>query len=253
MKRAIISDIHANLDALQAVMDDIDSRGIEEIVCLGDVVGYGPEPAEVIQLVRDRCRVSLMGNHDYALLTVPYGFNRIAAQAINCHRSQLEGACMDHKRCSDHLEWLKERPMKLNDEEEGVLYVHASPRDPITEYVLQSDVAYGPNDKIIEIFEKIDGPCFCGHSHRPGVITSDFKWLSPPEANGLEVTRGKFVINDGSVGQPRDGDPRACYVEWDDGTIAFHRVEYPFRKTMKKITDGGCLHSYCAERLAEGR
>ena len=141
--------------------------------------------------------------------------------------------------------------MKL--EEGGVLYVHASPRDPISEYVLQSDVAYGPNEKIIEIFGKIEGVCFCGHSHRPGVITSDFKWLSPPEANGLDVTSGKYVVNDGSVGQPRDGDPRACYVEWDDGVIAYHRVEYPFHKTMKKIADGGCLHSYCAERLAEGR
>ncbi len=251
MRRAIISDIHANLDALEAVMDDIDARGIEDIICLGDVVGYGPEPAEVIKLVCERCRVSLMGNHDYALLTVPYGFNPIAAQAISCHRSQLEGACMDHERCAKHLEWLKERPMKL--EEDSVLYVHASPRDTLSEYVLKSDVAYGPNEKIIEIFDMIEGPCFCGHTHTPGVITSDFKWLSPAEANGLEVTEARFVINDGSVGQPRDGDPRACYVEWDDGTIAFHRVEYPFRKTMKKIAAGGCLHSYCAERLAEGR
>ena len=251
MKRAVISDIHANREALFAVLDDIDARGIEDVVCLGDVVGYGPEPAEVIELVRQRCRFSLMGNHDYALLTVPYGFNPVAAQAIRCHRSQLEGACMDHERCAAHLEWLKDRPMKI--EEEGVLYVHASPRDPITEYVLESDVAYGPNDKITEIFRMIEGVCFCGHSHRPGVITEDFRWLSTAEANGLEVTRGRYVVNDGSVGKPRDGDPRACYVEWDDGTIVFHRVEYPFRKTMKKIEAGGCLHSYCAERLAEGR
>ncbi|MHC4200501.1 MAG: metallophosphoesterase family protein, partial [Planctomycetota bacterium] len=89
MKRAIISDLHANTDALEAVFEDIADRGIEDIVCLGDIVGYGPEPAECIRLVREKCRVVLMGNHDYALLTVPYGFNPVAAQAIQCHRSQL--------------------------------------------------------------------------------------------------------------------------------------------------------------------
>ncbi|MHC4253404.1 MAG: metallophosphoesterase family protein [Planctomycetota bacterium] len=251
MKRAIISDIHANQDALTAVLDDIDDRGIDEIICLGDVVGYGPEPAECIALVRDRCRAVLMGNHDWALMVAPYGFNPIAAEAINCHRSMLENGCLDHKRCEAHLDFLKERPNKLK--ENGTLYVHASPRDPITEYILETDVAYGPTDKIRENFELIENVCFVGHSHRPGVITPDFKWLKPDEAEGLDVTGAKHLVNEGSVGQPRDGDPRACYVEWDDGAIFFRRVEYPFRKTMKKIEKLGCLHSYCAERLAEGR
>ncbi len=251
MKRAIISDIHANADALGAVFDDIAERGIEDVVCLGDIVGYGPEPAECIQLVREKCRVTLMGNHDYALLTVPYGFNPVAAGAIECHKSMLTEGCMNHEKCNGHLEFLKDRPMK--HEEDGALYVHASPRDPLVEYVLESDVAYGPNNKIIGIFEKIEGVCFVGHSHRPGIVTADFRWLNPDEADGLDVTKGKFVVNDGSVGQPRDGDPRACYVEWADGRIRFHRVEYPFRKTMKKIEETGCLHSYCAERLAEGK
>ncbi len=264
MKRAIISDIHANADALEAVFEDIADRGIEDIVCLGDIVGYGPEPAECIRLVREKCRVVLMGNHDYALLTVPYGFNPVAAQAIECHRSQLTDGCMDHKKCDGHLEFLKGLPMK--HQEDGALYVHASPRDPLSDYVLESDVAYGPSKKIVEIFEKIEGVCFVGHSHRPGVVTRaspdgwkgtppgpEFRWLHPEEAEGLDVTKGKFVVNEGSVGQPRDGDPRACYVEWSDGRIHYHRVEYPFRKTMMKIEETGCLHSFCAERLAVGK
>ena len=251
MRRAIISDIHANRDALVAVLHDIEDRGIQDIVCLGDIVGYGPEPAECISLIRERCRFSLMGNHDYAMLRAPYGFNPVAAHAIECHRSMLNGGRLDHKRCSAHLEFLKNQPMK--HEEDGVLYVHASPRNPLVEYVLESDVVYGPNRKIVEIFEKIEGVCFVGHSHRPGVVTPDFCWLGPGEANGLDVSTGKFVVNVGSVGQPRDGDPRACYAEWSDGKIYFHRVEYPFRKTMKKIEETGCLHSYCAERLALGK
>jgi len=250
MRRAIVSDIHANREALAAVLEDIEARGIEDIVCLGDIVGYGPGPAECIALVRAKCRFTLMGNHDYALLSEPYGFNPVAAQAIRCHRSVLEDGCLDHRRCSAHLEFLRGLPQTR--EEDGVLYVHASPCFPLVEYVLESDVAYGPNRKIIEIFEMIEGVCFVGHSHRPGVVTSDFRWLRPEEANGVDVSRAKFVVNVGAVGQPRDGDPRACYVEWDDGGIYFHRVEYPFRKTMMKIKALGCLDKNCAERLAKG-
>jgi len=251
MRQAIISDIHANADALQAVFDDIEARGIADVICLGDIVGYGPQPAECLSLVRDRCRVVLMGNHDYALLTIPYGFNKIAAQAIQCHKSILNEGCLDQQRCSDHLEYLKGLPMR--HEEGGVQYVHASPRDPLIDYVLESDVAYGPSPKIKEIFELIEGPCFVGHSHVPGIVTPDFRWVPPDQANGMDVGGGKHVINEGSVGQPRDRDPRACYAEFNDGKVFFHRVEYPFRKTMKKIEEMGCLHSYCAERLALGK
>ena len=107
MRRAIISDIHANRDAFISVLRDIDNRGIQDIVCLGDIVGYGPEPAECIALVQERCRLSLMGNHDYALLTGPRGFNRVAAQAIECNRSMLSGSSLNHKSSSAYLEFLK--------------------------------------------------------------------------------------------------------------------------------------------------
>lgn len=251
MRLAIISDIHGNFDALEAVLADIDGRGIREILCLGDIVGYGPEPASCIDLVRERCRLSLMGNHDLALLTEPFGFNRVAAQAIHCHRHKLIDACDDEKKCGLQIDWLKERPRR--HEEDGMLFVHASPRDPISEYVLPTDMADGPNEKIREIFEMIDGPCFVGHSHYPGMVSSEFKWLTPEEANGVFVIGQKAVVNDGSVGQPRDRDPRACYVELNEGRVYWHRVEYPFRKTMEKILADGCLHAYSAERLAEGK
>jgi diadenosine tetraphosphatase ApaH/serine/threonine PP2A family protein phosphatase len=251
MRRAILSDIHANFDALSAVMADIDDRGITDIVCLGDIVGYGPEPAECVSLVKKRCRLVLMGNHDYALLTVPYGFNRVAAQAIECHKSMLTVGCLDHKKCEMHLDFLKNLP--TSHEEDGALYVHASPRDHLVDYVLETDVAYGPSPKIKEIFEMLTGVCFVGHSHMPGVVTPDFRWLKPDQAEGMDVTGIKCIVNEGSVGQPRDHDQRACYVEWNDGKIFYHRVEYPFRKTMQKIEETGCLHSYCAERLAAGK
>jgi diadenosine tetraphosphatase ApaH/serine/threonine PP2A family protein phosphatase len=119
--------------------------------------------------------------------------------------------------------------------------------------VLASDVAHGPSEKIRGIFDMIEGVCFVGHSHFPGVVTPEFRWLRPSDADGLDVSRGKYVVNEGSVGQPRDRDPRACYVEWNDGAIFFHRVEYPFHTTMQKIEEAGCFHPLSATRLAEGR
>jgi len=251
MRQAIISDIHANQEALIAVLEDIEDRGIDDIICLGDIVGYGPEPVECITLVQERCRIVLMGNHDYALLKGPEGFNFVAASAIECHKMMLDEGCLGRNRCASHLRYLEERPETYA--QEGALYVHASPRDHLVEYILPSDVAYGPSGKITGVFEMIEGVCFVGHSHIPGVVTTDQKWLMPDEANGMDVSKGKFIVNDGSVGQPRDNDPRACYVEFVDGTVLYHRVEYDVAKTMKKITDGGCLHPICSKRLEKGK
>jgi diadenosine tetraphosphatase ApaH/serine/threonine PP2A family protein phosphatase len=252
MRFAVLSDVHANFDALEAVLADVAGRGIADIVCLGDVVGYGPEPARCIDLVRERSRVCLMGNHDLALITQPYGFNPAAAQAIVCQRRALTDACDDPARCDSAVEWLKARPER--HAERGVLFVHASPRDPINEYVLPTDAEPGhPSRKLREIFDMIDGPCFVGHSHYPGLITDDMRWLSPSEAEGYEPAGRKCVVNDGSVGQPRDRDPRASWVEVADGRICWRRVEYPFRRTMEKILASDCLPRFSAERLAEGR
>ncbi|MHC4915124.1 MAG: metallophosphoesterase family protein, partial [Planctomycetota bacterium] len=140
-------------------------------------------------------------------------------------------------------------------EDEGLLYVHASPRDRLSEYVLESDVAYGPGRKIIEIFERFERICLVGHSHRPGIVTDDFRWLRPtdvPDGYRLEPGR-KCLVNDGSVGQPRDGDRRACYVEQDGDTIHFHRVEYDVDRAVDMIRAMDCLHPVCADRLLVGQ
>lgn len=252
MRFATISDIHANQDALIAVFEDIEDRGIEDVICLGDVVGYGPEPIECIELVRERCSNVLMGNHDWALLEEPLGFNAIAAQAIYCHRSELDHGCLGQVRCGAHIEYLKNRPQTY--ERGDLLFVHASPRYPLIEYILETDVAYGPSEKIKANMDLISNVCFVGHSHRGGVMTEDYKWYNALSLeDGFDVSEGKYIVNDGSVGQPRDSDTRACYVEYDDGRVYFRRVEYDYKKTMKKIHDTGCLHSICADRLAEGR
>jgi diadenosine tetraphosphatase ApaH/serine/threonine PP2A family protein phosphatase len=254
VRRAYISDIHGNTPALEAVLSDIDRRGIREIWCGGDLVGYGPDPEGCIRLVARRAARSIMGNHDWALLNDPLGFNPVAAEAIRCNRKLMGGHCyVGLKPGCEDWEWLRGLPDGF--EERGLLHVHASPRDRLSEYVLAGDVAYGPGDKILDIFGRFERLCIVGHSHRPGIVTPDFKWLKPADIpDGLVMEPGgKYLVNDGSVGQPRDGDPRACYAEVDGERLLFHRVEYDYRKTMEMIRRVGCLAPVCADRLAVGR
>ncbi len=254
MRRAFISDIHGNTPALEAVLADIDARGIGEIWCGGDLVGYGPDPEGCIRILARRARRSIMGNHDWALLNSPLGFNPVAAEAIACNRKIMGEHCYAGVQpgCAA---WNYLRGLPDGIEEPGTLYVHASPRDRLSEYVLASDVAYGPSDKILDIFSRFERLCVVGHSHRPGIVTPDFRWLRPEEVpDGLVMEPGrKYLLNDGSVGQPRDGDNRACYAEVDGERLIFHRVAYDYKKTMEMIYKIGCLAPICAERLAVGR
>ncbi len=253
-RKAFISDIHGNTPALEAVLADIDSRGIREIWCGGDLVGYGPDPEGVIRLVVKHARSCIMGNHDWALLNDPIGFNPVAAEAISCNRRIMGEHCYVGVKpgCTD---WNFLRALPDGAEEPGLLNVHASPRDRLSEYVLASDVAYGPSDKIVDIFSRFERLCVVGHSHRPGIVTPDFQWVHPFEIpEGLIMEKGrKYLVNDGSVGQPRDGDNRACYAEVDGERLLFHRVAYDYKKTMEMIYKAGCLAPICAERLAVGR
>ncbi len=254
MRRAYISDIHGNSPALEAVFEDIRGRGIEEVWCGGDLVGYGPDPERCIEMVAGRCEKCVMGNHDWALLNQPLGFNPVASEAIYCSRQVMGEKCLlkPGPGC-EAWDFLRDLPDGAGDE--GLLCVHASPRNRLSEYVLESDVAYGPGRKIIEIFEKFERLCVVGHSHRPGIVTPDFQWLRPadvPDGFRLEPG-GKYLVNDGSVGQPRDGDKRACYVEQDGDTVHFHRVEYDVEKTVEMIRKIGCLQPVCADRLLVGR
>jgi diadenosine tetraphosphatase ApaH/serine/threonine PP2A family protein phosphatase len=254
VRRAYISDIHGNSPALEAVFEDIAARGIAEVWCGGDLVGYGPDPERCIEMVAGRCGKCIMGNHDWALLNQALGFNPVASEAIACSRKVMGEKCMVRPGPGCEA-WDFLRGLPDGAEDGNLLHVHASPRDRLSEYVLESDVAYGPGRKIREIFEAFQRLCIVGHSHRPGIVTSDFRWIHPREVpDGFRLEPGgKYLVNDGSVGQPRDGDPRACYAELDGDTVFFHRVEYDVHKTMDMIRRIDCLHPICADRLAVGK
>ncbi|RMF75530.1 MAG: metallophosphatase family protein, partial [Planctomycetota bacterium] len=167
---AIISDIHGNLEALQTVLADIERRGIEEIVCLGDVLGYGPNPLECLDLVRAKCRLCLMGNHDHAVLYEPCNFNPPAERAAYWTRRRLE---LESERQLRAERWRFVGRLPIRVRENGILFVHASPRRPINEYIFPEDVFTNPQ-KVISNFERLDAQlCFVGHTHQPGVFLDD--------------------------------------------------------------------------------
>ncbi|MDA1015123.1 MAG: metallophosphoesterase family protein [Planctomycetota bacterium] len=245
--RAIISDIHGNLEALESVLADIKSRNIDEIYCLGDIVGYGPNPRECIDRVMD-CKVCLLGNHDQGALFDPEGFNAGAERAIFWTRKALEST--EDSRSQERWDFLGELPRMHR--ESTCLFVHGSARNPLNEYVFPEDI-YNQR-KMERIFGLVEKYCFQGHTHIPGVFTEDLNFFAPEELN-FEYTLGmqKVLVNVGSVGQPRNGDNRSSYVIWDGDTVKFQRVEYDFEKTAAKIYDIPDLDNFLGDRLRDGR
>jgi predicted phosphodiesterase len=247
--KAIISDIHGNLEALEAVLADIKAQGISEIYCLGDVVGYGPNPRECIDLVMD-AKLCLLGNHDQGAMFDPDGFNASAERAIFWTRAQLEATSDARAVRERRWEFLAERPR--THRENGFLFVHGSARNPLNEYVFPEDV-YNQR-KMERIFALVDKYCFQGHTHVPGVFTETLQFLSPDEIGGTYKLDGrKTLFNVGSVGQPRDGDRRGCYVVLDGDSVTYKRVEYPWEKTRDKIYAIPDLDNFLGDRLGEGR
>lgn len=248
---ALISDIHGNLPALQAVFADIASLGsVDGVFCLGDVVGYGPEPIACIDLVTARCKLYLMGNHEHALIHGPLGFHPAARRAIDWTKRVIDeqppakrAALWDLLRSLPHQHQLGE-----------VLLVHGSPRDPVMEYVLESDTWEGADPrKLDECFARTPRLAFFGHTHRPGVFTSDHCFLPASDLpDGFRVDDGKYLINVGSVGQPRDRDPRACYALYTGDSIYFRRVAYDARLTAERLRAVPELDPRFAERLLRG-
>ena len=183
MKRAIISDIHGNLEALQAVLADIDRQKVDQIACLGDIVGYGPNPCECVKLVRDRCQLVLLGNHDQGALFDPDGFNVGAERAIRWTRAQLEHHDASPKHAANQLmDFIGELPRTRVDGD--FLFVHGSARRPIEEYVFPEDI-YNPL-KMEHIFELVGRYCFQGHTHIPGVFITAPDFLTPETTSGEE-------------------------------------------------------------------
>lgn len=248
MKRALISDVHSNLEALRVVLDDIRQQGIEEIYCLGDIIGYGPNPRECLDHVR-QCRVTILGNHDQAAMFDPDGFNPVALRAVYWTREQLEQGGTP-AQINARWDFLGELP-RMHDEG-SYLFVHGSVREPTNEYVFPEDV-YNQR-KMQALFDRLRLYSFQGHTHIPGVFTSSGEFLSPDEFNYCyRLTSEKTMVNVGSVGQPRDGDPRACYAILTDETVTFRRLEYPVEETIAKIYREPDLDNMLGDRLREGR
>jgi diadenosine tetraphosphatase ApaH/serine/threonine PP2A family protein phosphatase len=249
VKRAIISDIHSNLEGLEAVLADIASQGITEVYCLGDIVGYGPNPRECIDLVM-QCQVCLLGNHDQAALFDPEGFNTGAERAIFWTRDQLEKPTDDPELQAKRWDFLGELPR--HHRENSLLFVHGSPRNPLNEYVFPEDI-YNRR-KMEKIFSLIEKYCFQGHTHVPGVFTESLQFHTPEEMGHQYRLGGeRAMFNVGSVGQPRDGDPRSCYVVLEEELVTYRRVDYDRDKTIQKIYDIPELDNFLGDRLREGR
>lgn len=248
---ALISDIHGNHEALLAVLADIDRRGgVSEILCLGDVIGYGPNPIECIETVMERCSVTLMGNHDFAVFYEPYNFNVGAEQACYWTRQQFEED-PDTDRRNARWRFLGSRPTM--ERRQGMLCVHASPRRPVNEYIFPDDIYTNPN-KFGPIFERIERICFVGHTHVPGVFLEGPDFYSPEELdNRFELGSERAVVNVGSVGQPRDRDPRSSYVLFDGQAVQFIRVAYDVERCAKKVEAIPELDNFLGARLRDGR
>jgi len=254
---AVISDIHSNVEVLTAVLGDIAPRGVEQIICLGDVLGYGPQPKECLDLVMASASVTLMGNHDYAVLYEPNKFNMGAEAACFWTRQQLEDEKDTAKRAA-RWAFLGNLPVKhviAPGEEMGELvFVHGSPRRPINEYVFPDDVYNVPN-KIHGLFERFDHLCFVGHTHVPGVFLERPDFYSPDELDMVFEIKpdAKALINVGSVGQPRDRDNRASYVLVEPGKVTFVRVAYAVDAVIEKVHGIPELDAFIGTRLKDGR
>lgn len=259
-RTAILSDIHGNLTALQAVLAHVKTQGVDRIVCLGDVVGYGPKPCECLDVVMG-FGFCVLGNHDSSALFDPEGFNAAAEQAIFWTRNQLEtrdsaatdGDSGQPTQARRRMDFLCGLPRSIR--EGNLLFVHGSPRGPTNEYVMPED---SQNQKKMEkLFSLVPRLCFQGHTHVPGVFTTAGEFVRPAamEEGVYDVSDpGKrLMINVGSVGQPRDLDPRSCYVVLDPQQVTFHRVEYDIEETVAQIEAEPELDNFLGYRLREGR
>jgi len=256
VRLAIVSDIHANLPALEAVLADAQSAGVDQLWCLGDVVGYGAHPDECAGLIAERCALCLVGNHDLAVLGEldDSAFSSAAAAAVRWTRETAR---------PETIEFL--RGLQPADESREVALYHASPRDPIWEYVLWPDQAA---ECIAVQAARVS---LVGHSHvalffvmaedrNPGgpgqaIEPRDIaKGAQASAGTRLDLSEGRWLINPGSVGQPRDGDPRAAWLELDTDAweATYHRVEYEIDRAAEAIAASE-LPEHLAKRLYVGQ
>jgi len=241
---AILGDIHSNLEAFKAVLKNLEDKGgFDQIWCLGDIVGYGPDPCACIQLIRRHNHICVAGNHDWASIEKAdiSEFNLAAAEACLWTSKQLG---------SDDVDYLSVLPEVILQND--FTLVHGSPSKPLWEYVLSIGVAK-------QNFVHFDtNYCLVGHSHVPLVYAYDEK---ADDCRSIELSAGhsfdlgseRLIINPGGVGQPRDGNPKASYMIYDSkaGTVDLHRIDYDFSVTQAKMTKHN-LPNLLIERLAYG-
>ena len=240
---AIVSDVHGNLPAFEAVLEDVRGQKVDSIWCLGDLVGYGAQPNECVQLTRATCDLCLAGNHDLVVTgELDIGdFSHAAAAAAGWTRENIADDCLSYLRS-----------LEPTDDGQVIGLYHASPRDPVWEYVLSTVQA----EECLELMEPRLGAI--GHSHvalffhRPD--GSDVVGAQAGGGTELDLSEGEWLLNPGGVGQPRDGDPRAAWLllDTEGWTAAWRRVEYSIDDAAKAIRDAG-LPAILAERLYSGQ
>jgi predicted phosphodiesterase len=241
MRVAVISDIHSNLHALEAVLEAVDREQPDEVWCLGDVVGYGPRPDECCRIAEERAAICLAGNHDLGVLgTLDIAdFAPAGAAAAVWTRSVL----------GEQAKAFLER-LEPSAETEGAELFHASPRDPVWEYILTDQAA-------VAALEATTAPIvLVGHSHVPLSVTMNGDELTgghAPAGTEIALGDGRWLFNPGSVGQPRDGDPRAAWLllDLDAGQARFQRVDYAIADTNAEVQEAG-LPPILGERLFSG-
>ena len=244
MKIAVISDVHSNLTALEAVLGHIASAGpVDAVYHAGDVVGYGPDPNECVSRIKAECAASIAGNHDYGILglTGIERFNPIAVSALEWTREHIN---------EEALEALRALHLSQRIAEPDMLLVHATPEKPEGwEYVIS---ALGMKKALEATSERI---CVIGHTHMPFVTELDAEGRLSPHGKGpgkiFFNPDSRYLVNAGSVGQPRDQDVRAACVLIDDEGIEIQRVEYDIDATAKRMVDLG-LHIALSERIRYG-
>jgi diadenosine tetraphosphatase ApaH/serine/threonine PP2A family protein phosphatase len=238
---AVISDIHANWHALEAVLGAVEHEQPDELWCLGDLVGYGPRPNPCCEAMEERASLCLAGNHDLGMLGELDldDFSPDAVEAVRWTRGILA------ESSRSYLDSL--RPTARRD---GVELFHASPRDPVWDYVLTAEAARAALELTAEPLVLV------GHSHVPlAIVVEDGELAGGLASEGTEADLGggRFLLNPGSVGQPRDGDPRAAWLllDFESRRASFRRTEYPVERTQAELRERG-LPNALAERLARG-
>ena len=243
MRVAILTDIHSNLTALEAILAETDEAGVDARWCLGDVVGYGAQPDDCARLASERCDICLVGNHDLAVTGEidTEVFSASAAAAVEWTVDNCDKSTMDFLKT-----------LKPEDTSQAAGLYHASPRDPVWEYVLAVDQASA-------CMEQQSAPVsLIGHSHVALYFTdgagTGATGGEAPDGHRIDLTNGRWLLNPGSVGQPRDGDPRAAWLELDTEawTAAYHRVEYEIDEAARAIRAAG-LPDLLADRLYIGQ